>query len=258
MRRTLSLGIVLIFGVGCTQTSQWVNKQLPGSNSIVEIPAQSLPTSSEARAVDTLPTVESGKLSLAMAESLDKEGKEIEAIAYYEKARSEYPGSNERCSRRLAVLYDRCDEQAKAMNEFTELLKSNPKDSNLLNDVGYSYYNRGQWAIAEDHLRRSVTADKKNKRAWTNLGLALAQQEKYAEAVNAFEKAISPADTQANIAFVMLTQGKREEAKLTYERALAIEPQCKLAQEGLLKLNTPKPTPPAPELPVSPIEPKKS
>ena len=190
---------------------------------------------------------DAAKISLAMAETLDKrsvkadeEGKpenhDLEALAYYEKARQQDPEMNDKVARRIAVLYDKCDEQAKAMTEFQEQLKKYPKDANLLNDAGYSYYNRGQWAIAEDHLRRAVAVDKKHKRAWTNLGMTLAQQGKNADAVAAFEKAVGPAEAQANLGFVLMMQKKTDEAKAAYQRALDIEPQLKVAREALAKL----------------------
>ncbi|HEY3788558.1 MAG TPA: tetratricopeptide repeat protein, partial [Urbifossiella sp.] len=123
---------------------------------------------------------------ITMADSLEKQGKDAEAVAYYQWARELDPSLNDRASRHLAVLYDRTDDQAKAMHEFQELLKKKPKDAALLNDLGYSYYNRAQWAEAETYLRKSIVADKHFKPAWVNLGLTLAQQGKQAEAIDAF------------------------------------------------------------------------
>src|SRR5205807_884165 len=107
---------------------------------------------------------------------LEKDGKDVEAITYYERARELDPALHDRASRHLAVLYDKADNQAQATREYQDLLKKKPKDANLLNDMGYSCYNRGQWADAENYLRKAITVDKSHKPAWVNLGLALAQQ----------------------------------------------------------------------------------
>ena len=143
---------------------------------------------------------------------------------------------NDKAARRLAVLYDRHDQQAKAMIEFQALLKKTPRDAALLNDLGYSYYNRGQWADAETHLRKAVAADKWNKRAWDNLGLALAQQGKYPESLDAFGKAVSPAEAYANVGFVLAAQKKNAEAAEAFQQALAVEPTLKSAQAALAQL----------------------
>lgn len=201
-----------------------------------ETKSTSLSTGMPKEAQDLAPNV-SANLCMSMAESLEKEGKESDALVYYEKARQLSPALNDRASRRLAILYDRHDQQAKAMAEFQELLKKHPKDSTLLNDIGYSYVNRGQWAEAETFLRRAIAADKENKRAWINLGLALSQQGKYTEGLEAFAKAVTPAEAHANLGFVLATQnGKRAEAIQAYHQALVLEPMLPVAREALARL----------------------
>lgn len=184
---------------------------------------------------------ESAALALAMAEGLEKDGKDADAAACYERARALDPAVADRAAHRLAILYDRNDEQAKAMAEFQSLLKRHPRDAALLCDVGYSHYNRGRWAEAEVHLRKATAADKANKRAWNNLGLALAMQGKDREAVEAFEKAVTPAEAQANLGFCLTVSGKKDEAMTAYRRALELEPALRTAQTALARLEAPAP-----------------
>lgn len=200
---------------------------------------RSSPSESAAAGGEELPGKPAALLCLTMAEALERQGKEADAILYYERARELDPDQAERAARRLAVLYDLIDQPAKAMSEFQELLKRRPHDSSLLNDIGYSYYNRGQWAEAETYLRKAVAADKANKRAWVNLGLTLAQQGRTAEALSAFEKAVSPADAQANLGFVLAVQGRRQEAIEAYRLALTLEPAHPRARAALAKLEQP-------------------
>lgn len=192
-----------------------------------------------ANSESTLPSHESAQLCLTMAQSLERDGKEADALAYYEQARTLDPSLADRTARRLAVLYDRLDMQAKAMTEFQALLKKYPKDASLLNDIGYSYYNRGDWEKAESHLRRAVELAPNNKRAWLNLGLARAQLGQRAEALEAFEQAVSAAEAHANLAFVLAVQGLKDEAVAEYQRALEIEPALPVAREALAKLEAP-------------------
>jgi Tfp pilus assembly protein PilF len=186
---------------------------------------------------------ESAALALAMAEGLEKDGKDADAAACYERARQLDPAVADRAAHRLAILYDRNDEQAKAMAEFTVLLKKRPRDPALLCDVGYSHYNRGRWAEAEVLLRKAVAGDRSNKRAWNNLGLALAMQGKEREALECFQKAVTPAEAHANLGFCLAVQGKRDEAKAAYRRALGLEPALRTAQAALARLDAPPTAP---------------
>lgn len=185
---------------------------------------------------------EAAKLSITMAEKLEKEGKDAtknkdrEAIYYYERARELDPELNDRAARHLACLYDLTDQQDKAMHEFQYLIKKKPKDAALLNDFGRSYYNRGQWAEAETYLRKAVSQDKHFKPAWVNLGLALAQQDKQQEALEAFGHAISTAEAYSNLGFVLATQKRYPEALASYQRALELEPALKKAQAAVQRL----------------------
>lgn len=195
-----------------------------------------------------LGAVDSAQLAFKMAESLEIKGEDADAVAQYEKARNLDPQLHDRAARRLAVLYDKLDNQAQAMIEFHELLKKSPKDADLLNDIGYSYYNRGQWNEAEKHLREALRHAKNHKRATVNLGMALAQQGRQQEALETWMAIITPAEAYANLGFVLLTQGKKDEARAAYQEALRHEPALTKAQQTLAKLDAP------PSLP-NPIEP---
>ncbi|MBA4190550.1 MAG: hypothetical protein C0467_21395 [Planctomycetaceae bacterium] len=236
MRLTVLILVIVATSTGCTHNRAANMTGLLGGGESLNGPTSSTPTPTSESASSELPNKQSANLCLVMAESLERADKEVEAVAYYERGRELDPTSAERVGRRLAVLYDRIDQQAKAMNEYQELLKKRPKDSALLNDMGYSLYNRGQWVEAETYLLRSVAAEKTNKRAWVNLGMAQAQQGKTAQAITSFEKAVSPAEAQANLGFVLLTQNKRDEALAAYRRALALEPTLPIAQAAIAKL----------------------
>lgn len=253
--RVMVVGWTALAGVGC------VHRATDGgwSVSTPDIPLPKAAATVQAPppgATQELPGKESASLCLSMAEGLEKENKFADAVVYYERARSLDPAVNDRAARRLAVLYDRLDQQAVAMKEFQELLKKKPKDAALLNDVGYSYYNRGQWAEAETYLRKAIAADKAYKQAWVNLGMALAMQGKYQEGVEAFEKGVSKAEAQANLGFILVVQGKKAEAAVAYRRALEFEPTYQAARQALSKLEageSPGQLPPVgPTAPVQP------
>lgn len=224
-----SLGL-LVAGGGCLHTPLGelkLPKSLAGDG-----PDPTTPVAPPRADADLTPK-QAATLALTMAEQLEKAGKDGDAVAYYEKARTADPAAAAKASRRLAVLYDRAGDAGKAAAEFRELLKAKPKDADLLNDVGYSHYNRGEYAEAETYLRRAVDADKAHKRAWVNLGLALGQQGRDAESLAAFEKVVTPAEAKANLAFVRATKGDRDAAIDLYKQALSADGTLTAAQLGL-------------------------
>lgn len=228
----LLVSVLTLASVGCFHGSSGQKMNLFGKSD-GNLPEEGNAATPKAQ---ELPGKPAALLLITMAEGLEKDGKDADAIVYYERARDLDPALADRASRRLAVLYDRVDEQAKAIHEFQEQLKKKPKDAALLNDMGYSLYNRANWAEAENHLRKAVTADKNFKPAWVNLGLALAQQGKQQEALDAFSHAVSSAEAYSNLGFVLAVQGKKPEAIAAYRRALEVEPALKIAQAAVLRL----------------------
>lgn len=183
-----------------------------------------------------LPARESARVCLRTAAEFEKNGQAEEAVRLFEKARELDPKWAQEAGRRLAVLYDTLGEFGKADAEYDRLLAAATKDADLLNDTGYSRYCRGDWPAAETLFRRAVDADAKHKRARVNLGLALAQQMKSAEALAAFAAVVRPADAHSNLGFVLAARGDRTAAAAEYGKALALDPGHKLARAALAEL----------------------
>jgi Tfp pilus assembly protein PilF len=163
------------------------------------------------------------------------QGHDTEAIAQYERAR-QYDPRARGVAHRLAILYDRTADLKRANAEFQLALKEEPRNPDLLNDVGYFCYNRGRWAEAEQYFRNAIAAKPDHAKAWNNLGLTLAQQERWQESLEAFGKVVSPSEAKSNLAFILTTRGKREEAKALYRQALADESDSKIARGALDRL----------------------
>jgi Tfp pilus assembly protein PilF len=233
----LLVGLVLAGPLGC-QTLPWFKP--------TETAAEATLDAGAGKEEKDLPPEESGRLCLATARQMEEKGAEVPAILLYEKARHDNPRVTAQASRRLAVLYDRQGDFLHALEEYQKALQENPRDSDVLNDLGYSYYNNGKLDEAEKALRRAVNLKPENKRAWVNLGLVLGAQHRYPESLEAFGKAVTEAQAQCNLAFLLTAEGKREEAKQTYERALRLDPNLVGAKAALERLNANKPLTPAP------------
>jgi tetratricopeptide (TPR) repeat protein len=184
-----------------------------------------------------LPPEKAAQACLATAQALERQGHEAEAIAEYERARQYNPRAS--VSRRLAVLYDRQGNFEKASAEYSLALKAQPKDADLLNDVGYSYYACGDCAEAEKRLRQALEVDAGNQRAWVNLGLVLGQLQRYDESYQAFTKALPVAEAHYNMGVILAQQGKQEQAKEAFREALTLQPDLKQARAILDVLEKP-------------------
>src|SRR5262249_29105815 len=123
-----------------------------------------------------------------------------------------------------------------------------PKNADLLNDMGYCYYGHGRWEEAEDTLRKALSINPKHERALNNLGMVLAQRGQYDESLETFCRVVPRAQAMSNVAFILTAQGKREEAKAAYRQALSIDPDLRLVQAALEKLENAKADSKSPEV----------
>jgi Tfp pilus assembly protein PilF len=181
-----------------------------------------------------LPPEESAKVCLTTAREMDAAGNEAAATVLYEKARALDPRYKS-VARRLAVLYDRQEMFAKAIEEHF-MPGGGP---NILNDMGYTHYNHGKFKDAEDFLKLALEAKPDNQRAWVNLGMTLGAQERYGESMDAFCKVMPEAQAHCNLAFLLTTQKHLDEAKQEYRMALRLDPSLGIARAALDKLENP-------------------
>ncbi len=174
-----------------------------------------------ARAEPELPLSQSAQACFVTAEDLAASGHDEEAIKLYDRARQYNPKLTQ-CSHRLALCYERSGKYAEALAEYQKALKSTPKDAALLNDFGYFYLQRGNLDEAEKALRASVASDAKCLPAWANLGLVLGFRERYGEAYEALAKAATPAEAHSNLGVILAQQEKFDAARAEFQQALTL------------------------------------
>jgi Flp pilus assembly protein TadD len=206
------------------------------SNSVSPLASLSGKPGAASDVPNELPAAQAIQACLAVAQNLEKSGNDAAAIEQYEKVLRLDPG-NQKASRRLAVLYDRCCEFAKADAEYQKLAKARSRDADLFNDWGYSYYQRNKWQDAEKNLRKALALDPQHARARCNLGLVLGQEGRYEEALKEFRSVVSEAEAHCNLAFVYWTQGKLEDARREAQQANQLSPSCTKSLDMLAALD---------------------
>jgi Tfp pilus assembly protein PilF len=171
-----------------------------------------------------LPPAEGAKANIAVAEQFDHAGQAREAIRHYELARALDPEQCQWVARRLGRLYDRIGDDDRAEIEYAKAYKLDPNNVVLLNDMGYFYYSCGRYDDAKQVLQRALEINPSFDRAWINLGLTHGAQEQYHDAYEAFLKAVTPAESRANVALVMAHNGDYAQAENEMRQAIDQQP----------------------------------
>ncbi len=201
---------------GCTSLGQapsslafpWQKNKLPAQHETVQ------------------PDAQSGN---ALAAGLAK-GMAQERTAQYDKAREVYEGLlrefPERAEplHRLAVVADKQRRHPEAQALYLRAIQIQPRNAELFNDLGFSFYLSGEMAKSESALAKGVQLEPENPRYRNNLGLVLGNMGRTQDAFTQFASVGSEADAHYNIAFIYASQGKMDEAKQCFQRALAIDP----------------------------------
>jgi tetratricopeptide (TPR) repeat protein len=194
------------------------------------------------------PTGSSIQLHLDLAKALDSQGQLEKANEEYQRAitaartenmRSGTPEQRARVHRRLAAAYERLGQPNEAQSQLHEAQRLDPNNPDVWNDTGYAAYLQGKWPEAEKAFRKALAIDRANQRAATNLCLTLAASGRVDEGYEVLRTVSGAAAAHANIAYVLASHGKNDEARSHYQAALREQPQMVVALRGLEALDHP-------------------
>ncbi|QGJ69263.1 Hypothetical protein PBC10988_9330 [Planctomycetales bacterium 10988] len=176
-------------------------------------------------------------LQFTIARSLEKEGKNSEALGAYDKCIK--LGKNDaEVYHRMAIVYDKIGEHLEAREFYKKALEKKPGDPEIYCDMGYSMYLQRRWSEAEMNLRQALAVDKFHGRSYNNLGLVLVRQNQVDEAVACFHRGgCSEEEVHTNIAVGLAMDGNLEKAREHYEYALNANPGSQTAKMGLARLD---------------------
>ncbi len=142
----------------------------------------------------------------------------------------------------MARAFDHLAQPDEAKTHYQMAQKLAPRDPDVWNDAGYSAFIQGHFDESERLLRKAAALDPANPRILTNLGMALAANGQTNPALEALTKAGGPVSAQMNLAYVLASTGRRDEAREHYQAALAIDPKLTLARSALAKLEAGSPS----------------
>ena len=179
---------------------------------------------------------ESRERMLSMARLMERHGNYQEAQKLYQAIVERDPENQTACHR-LGSLAVRRGEHAEALAYFARAANSGSSSAALLNDVGYTLYLQNQLTAAEETLREALTQNAQFAEARNNLGLVLAEQKRFDEALAEFRKVGDDATAHSNLAFVQIKVGALTEAQRNFHRALELNPNQIQAGEALVQIS---------------------
>jgi len=135
----------------------------------------------------------------------------------------------------LGVAYDKKGFGDRARDSFERAVKME-EDADTLNNLGFSFYQNGNYRAAVDRLKRAAKLAPGDERILNNLGLAYCRLGKIDEAYKAFARANGPLTGNLNTAKMLERFGREDDAIRYYEAARQIEPANSMALRRLADL----------------------
>src|ERR1043166_1351056 len=135
----------------------------------------------------------------------------------------------------LGVAYDKKGFAERAKDSFERAVKID-EDADTLNNLGFSFYQSGNYRAAVDRLKRAAKLAPTDERILNNLGLAYCRLGKIDEAYKAFARATGPLTGNINPAKMLERFGREDDAIHYYEAARQIDPNDTFALRRLADL----------------------
>jgi Tfp pilus assembly protein PilF len=135
----------------------------------------------------------------------------------------------------LGVAYDKKGFGDRARESFERAVKME-EDADTLNNLGFSFYQNGNYRAAIDRLKRAAKLAPTDERILNNLGLAYCRLGKIDEAYKAFARATDPLNGNLNTAKMLERFGREDDAIRYYEAARTIDPNNTIALRRLADL----------------------
>jgi len=162
------------------------------------------------------------------------EGRYSEAISSLSLAVSLDPKLTE-AHNLLGVAYDKKGFGDRAKESFERAVRIE-EDADTLNNLGFSFYQNGNYRAAVDRLKRAAKLAPTDERILNNLGLAYCRLGKVDEAYKAFARATGPLTGNLNTAKMLERFGREDDAIRYYEAARQIDPVNTIALRRLADL----------------------
>lgn len=206
--------------------------------------AADLPNSPNCAKLNYHNALEMVRLGMDEKESVVKDVEQVKlGVACYDKCVELYPeyhdayGSRGLAQFRLGqVLKNPQEQQAiwdKALADYEKSLKYRYNNAEVLSNMGYIYFSRGQAEKAEEVYKKAVEYDPRFVDARRNLGAVFAMQKKFPQAIDQWKEALKYADDKKSptlyfyIGSAYKDMGQPEKSGEWFDKAYSLDPSLR-------------------------------
>lgn len=172
---------------------------------------------------------------IALARLCERRGENDQAEQMYRAMLAKAPQDG-RLHHRLGVLAIRKGNFPVAeehLRKAQEILPSNP---DVFSDLGYCYYLQQRLPDAERALNQATQISADHPAATNNLALVVGAQGHFKEALTLFKRVNSEAEAYANMGYVLAQHGDPAQAQEMYARALTLRKDLKAAAQAMVQI----------------------
>jgi tetratricopeptide (TPR) repeat protein len=139
---------------------------------------------------------------------------------------------------RLGVIYAQFKNYNKSISLWQHYIAISNDAPEGYGNLGYCYELATMPDKAEDTYKKGISKDPKNAYCRTNYGLMLARKHKIQEAILMWNPVLTEAEIHYNLAGIYASDGRKQEAKAEYQKALASDPTLNDAKARLSEIDT--------------------
>jgi len=173
----------------------------------------------------------------AAGQLAETRGMNDEAVKQYTEALRLNP-KHQMALYRLASLQTLLKEYPEAIQTWKQYVIATNESAPAYANLGFCYELAGDSNEAEAAYQRGISRDAKDQTCRVNYGLMLAARADTDAALEQFQTVLSPAESHYNVGSVFEQQGHKEQAKVEYRKALALDPNLSDAQKRLDAMKT--------------------
>lgn len=138
----------------------------------------------------------------------------------------------------LGVVADMQERHDDAIGHYSQAIALQPSEPSLVNNRGYSWYLSGNYEAAEADFLLALRLDQDYDRAWKNLGLVRARQQRYDEALTMMERVVARHIAANDVGYIAMLNGDYARARQLLTQAISLSPRFyPTAVDNLAKLD---------------------
>jgi len=172
---------------------------------------------------------------IAAGRMLESNGDIAGAIAQYQRAIAANPREITAYSR-LGIAYQRIGQFQEAEKTIQKGLAIDPDAAHLHNNLGYGFMMQQKYDLAIGAFQKALAIKPDFKRARMNLAMTFGRIGRMDESLSEFQRVVPADSAHYNVAVLCMQQSRNADAKRHFSQALAINPTCPGAREGLERL----------------------